>query len=176
MANRQALRDLQIRLANRLQTARTEGMAVSWLALRAGGHNYLFPLNQAGEIVPLVNLQPVPYALPWFRGVINIRGNLFGVVDFARFIASQGGPESLEPAATEPSVISLNAVLEVNCTLQVDVLSGLRGVDAFTSTATVPEGSPVFFGNRFVDATGAHWQEINLRVLSQSAQFLSISI
>jgi twitching motility protein PilI len=176
MANRQALRDLQIRLANRLQTARTEGMAVSWLALRAGGHNYLFPLNQAGEIVPLVNLQPVPYALPWFRGVINIRGNLFGVVDFARFIASQGGPEPQEPAAMEPSVVSLNTVLEVNCTLQVDVLSGLRGVDAFTSTVTVPEGAPVFFGNRFVDASGAHWQEINLRVLSQSASFLSISI
>lgn len=176
MANRQALRDLQVRLANRLQTARTEGMAVSWLALRAGGHNYLFPLNQAGEIVPLVNLQPVPYALSWFRGVINIRGNLFGVVDFSRFIASQGGPEPVEPPAAEPSVVSLNAVLEVNCTLQVDVLSGLRGVDAFTATATVPDGAPAFFGNRFIDASGAHWQEINLRVLSQSAQFLSISI
>jgi twitching motility protein PilI len=176
MANRQALRELQIRLANRLHTARTEGMAVSWLALRSGGHNYLFPLNQAGEIVPLVNLQPVPYALPWFRGVINIRGNLFGVVDLSRFIASQGGVEPVEPPVSEPSVVSLNIALEVNCTLQVDVLSGLRGVDAFTSTVPVPEGSPSFFGNRFVDAAGAHWQEINLRTLSQSAQFLSISI
>jgi twitching motility protein PilI len=176
MANREALRELQIRLANRLQTARTEGMSVSWLALRSGGHNYLFPLNQAGEIVPLINLQPVPYVLPWFRGVINIRGNLFGVVDLSQFIASQGGAEPTELPVTEPSVVSLNTALEVNCTLQVDVLSGLRGVDAFTSTVPVPEGAPAFFGNRFVDASGAHWQEINLRALSQSAQFLNISI
>jgi twitching motility protein PilI len=176
MANRQALRELQIRLASRLQTARAEGMSVAWLALRSGGHNYLFPLSQSGEIVPLVNLQPVPYALPWFRGVINIRGNLFGVVDFARFVASHGGSEPTEPPVTEPSVVSLNTALEVNCTLQVDVLSGLRGVDAFTSTVPVPDGAPAFFGNRFVDSAGAQWQEINLRTLSQTAQFLSISV
>jgi len=176
MANRQALRELQIRLASRLQTARTEGMSVSWLALRAGGYNYLFPLHQAGEIVPLVNLQPVPYALPWFRGVINIRGNLYGVVDLSGFIASQGGDAPTGPPVSEPSVVSLNTALEVNSTLQVDALSGLRGVDAFTSTVPVPEGAPPFFGHRFVDAAGAHWQEINLRALSQSAQFLSISI
>jgi twitching motility protein PilI len=176
MANREALRELQIRLASRLQAARTEGMSVAWLAVRVGGHNYLFPLSQSGEIVPLVNLQPVPYALPWFRGVINIRGNLFGVVDFARFVASQGGAEPLEPPVAEPTVVSLNTALEVNCTLQVDVLSGLRGVDAFATTVPVPEGSPVFFGNRFVDSSGAQWQEINLRALSQTAQFLSISV
>jgi len=36
MANREALRELQSRLASRLQAARTEGMSVAWLAVRAG--------------------------------------------------------------------------------------------------------------------------------------------
>src|SRR6218665_1378648 len=126
MANREALRELQARLASRLQAARTEGMSVAWLAVRAGGRNYLFPLGQSGEIFPLANLQSVPYARAWFRGVLNIRGGLFGVVDLAAYAAEDGIARN-EPASTEPSVVTLNAALDVNCALQVDGLLGLRG-------------------------------------------------
>jgi twitching motility protein PilI len=175
MANREALRELQARLASRLQAARTEGMSVAWLAVKAGGRNYLFPLGQSGEIVPLTHLQTVPYALDWFRGVLNIRGGLFGVVDLAGFVAASGGDSRLELAATDPSVVTLNALLEVNCALQVDVLSGLRGPDAFKASKPAPDDAPAYFGNQFFDAAGEQWQEINLRTLSQTPQFLSIS-
>lgn len=171
MANRDALRELQSRLASRLQAARTEGVSVAWLAVRARGLNYLFPLVQAGEIFPLSQLQPVPYVLPWFRGVLNIRGGLYGVVDLAAFIATDGG--GVSPAGSESSVVTLNGVL-VNCALQVDSLLGLRGADAFASSSPASEGSPAYFGNRFVDAAGDMWQEINLRALAQDPKFLSI--
>lgn len=175
MANREALRELQSRLATRLQAARVEGTAVSWLAVRAGGHRYLLPLAQSGEIFPLSGLQLVPYALDWFRGVINIRGGLYGVVDLASFIAQSGGPPRLEAAAPDVSVVTLNPQLEVNCALQIDSLAGLRGTDAFSASSPAPEGSPAYCGNCFVDASGATWQEINLRILSQTPQFLEIS-
>ena len=173
--NREAIRDLQARLASRLQTARAEGLSVAWLAVRAGGHNYLIPLGQSGEIYPLANLQSVPYSLPWFRGVLNIRGGLFGVVDMAGFIAESGGAQRTEPAAQELSVITLNTALEVNCGLQVDGLLGLRGVDAFASSTAPLLSDPPYFGNKFADSAGAYWQEINLRTLSLSPQFLSVS-
>jgi twitching motility protein PilI len=175
MANREALRELQTRLASRLQAARTEGMSVAWLAVRAGGSNYLFPLGQSGEIVPLSLVQAVPYALDWFRGVLNIRGGLFGVVDLAGFIAASSGEARKEPAVADPSVVTLNSLLEVNCALQVDTLLGLRGPDAFASYQPPAEDAPGYFGNQFVDTAGESWQEINLRTLSQTPQFLSIS-
>lgn len=175
MANREAIRELQTRLASRLQAARSEGVSVAWLAVKAGGHNYLFPLGQSGEIYPLSSLQSVPYARQWFRGVLNIRGGLFGVVDMAGFVTESGGASPTEPAAQDPSVVTLNAALDVNCALQVDGLSGLRGADAFVSSAPPTAQDPVYFGNRFVDSAGDHWQEINLRTLSQFPQFLSIS-
>lgn len=51
MANRQALRELQARLADRLQAARTSASpGAHWLAVQVGGRNYLLPLEQAGEI------------------------------------------------------------------------------------------------------------------------------
>ena len=175
MANREALRELQARLATRLQAAKTEGMAVSWLAVKAGGHKLLFPLAQAGEIVPLSHTRVVPYTVAWFRGIVNIRGGLFGVVDLAAFLAAElGSPAPVAPSL-EPSVVTFNAALDLNCALQVDALSGLRGADAFSQSHVPEEGAPAYFGNVLVDAAGDAWQEINLRVLSQSPPFLSIS-
>ena len=175
MANREALRELQSRLASRLQAARTEGMSVAWLALRVGGKNLLFPLGQSGEIFPLTSLQPVPYACDWFRGVINIRGGLYGVVDLAAFIAGDMGSARVELPSQDLSVVTLNVALEVNCALQVDGLLGLRGGDAFASSSVADPGAPAYFGNQFIDSAGEHWQEIDLRILSQTPQFLSIS-
>src|SRR3954470_22053598 len=86
MANREALRELQSRLASRLQAARTEGVQASWLAVEAAGAKYLFPLAQSGEIFPFANPQPVPYTQPWFMGVANLRGGLYGVVDLSSFV------------------------------------------------------------------------------------------
>ena len=175
MANREALRELQTRLASRLQAARTEGVSVAWLAVSAGGVNYLLPLGQSGEIFSSSNVQAVPYARNWFRGVLNIRGGLYGVVDMAAFLVAD--TEHARPASTssEASVVTLNPALEVNCALQVEALLGLRSAEAFTASEPPSADAPVYFGNRFIDTSGAHWQEINLRTLSQTPQFLSIS-
>ena len=181
MANREAIRELQARLASRLQAARNEGLSVSWLAVKSGGSSYLFPLAQSGEIFPIASLQPVPYARPWFRGVVNLRGGLYGVVDVARFVASSGdgpaaGAVALEaPAAGEAIVVTLNAALDVNCALMVDALAGLRNPEGFASAQAPAAGAPAYFGNRFTDASGEHWQEINLQTLSRLPGFLNIT-
>lgn len=175
MANREALRELQTRLASRLQAARSEGVSASWLAVKAGEANYLFPLAQSGEIFPLTNVQVVPYSRPWFMGVINHRGGLYGVVDLASFIGDGAIRARAEQSLTQASVITFNTALELNCALLVDGLAGLRKREAFSDAVASPEGSPVYFGNRLTDLNGAQWQEINLQSLSQIPEFLSIS-
>ena len=86
MANREALRELQGRLAARLQQARTEARQASWLALECAGQGLLVPLATAGEIFAVGTLAPVPHTQPWFLGVANLRGGLYGVVDLAAFL------------------------------------------------------------------------------------------
>jgi len=175
MANRDALRAFQSRLAGRLQAARSTGVAASWLAVEAGGARYLIPLGHAGEIFPWTAPQPVPYTAPWFLGVANLRGGLFGVIDLAGFTGAQRGPAAAtETARAQSRLVALNELLEVNCALLVDRLVGLRGVEAFTA-ATPPEaGAPLWLGHAYVDAEGEPWQEINLQALSQQPQFLGI--
>ncbi len=174
MANREAIRELQARLASRLQAARDEGLSVSWLAIKSGGFNYLFPLAQSGEIFPISNIQPVPYARPWFRGVVNLRGGLYGVVDVARFVGGDA-VEATAPALAQATVVTFNAALDVNCALLVDALAGLRSPEVFVAAQAPGAQAPSYFGNRFTDANGEHWQEINLQTLSKLPRFLSIT-
>jgi twitching motility protein PilI len=175
MANRQALRELQSRLADRLKAAKTQGVSASWLAVEAGEGRYLFPLNQSGEIFPWVSAQNVPYTQAWFAGVANLRGGLYGVVDLASFVTGKMPPPRSELARTESRLVALNSALEINCALQVDKLAGLRNPEAFTDFAERPPEAPAFFGHSYVDSNGAHWQEINLQLLAQQAHFLTIS-
>lgn len=179
MANREAIRELQTRLANRLRTARDEGLSVSWLAVKSGGRNYLLPLAQSGEIFPITSVQSVPYVQPWFLGVVNLRGGLFGVVDVARFMADEtGGGLTAAPrprSTSQAIVVTLNAALDVNCALLVDVLAGLRNPQVFTRAEPPGADAPAYFGNRFTDASGEPWQEINMQTLSQHPRFLSIT-
>lgn len=175
MANREALRELQSRLASRLQAARTEGVQAAWLAVEAGGRKYLFPLTQSGEIFPYTATQPVPYTQKWFLGVANLRGGLFGVVDLASYVEGRAPTQRSDAGRAESRLVALNALLEVNCALLIDRLAGLRNTDAFVASSAAAEGSPAYFGSGFTDASGAYWQEINLQALSQQPQFLSIS-
>jgi twitching motility protein PilI len=175
MANREALRELQSRLASRLQAARAEGVQASWLAVEAAGRKYLFPLTQSGEIFPFTATQPVPYTREWFVGVANLRGGLYGVVDLASYVGGQAPAQRSDASRAESRLVALNALLDVNCALLIDRLAGLRSLDAFSSSQEAPAGSPEYFGSGYTDANGAYWQEINLQALAQQPQFLSIS-
>jgi twitching motility protein PilI len=175
MANREALRELQSRLASRLQAARSEGVQAAWLAVEAAGSKYLFPLSQAGEIFPYASTQGVPYTHPWFLGVANLRGGLYGVVDLGSYVSGQAPAQRSDAGRAESRLVALNQLLEINCALLIDRLAGLRNMEAFTASNEPPAGSPDYFGSGYTDATGAHWQEINLQALSQQPQFLSIS-
>ncbi len=173
MANREALKELQTRLAARLQAAKAEGVAVaSWLAVESGAQNFLLPLAQSGEIFPWAGVQPVPYTQPWFLGVANLRGTLTGVVDLAGLLAAS--PPRPEQALLEASLLALNPALEVNAALLVDRLVGLRAAQAFVA-AEPPQGeAAAYWGSTYIDAQGTRWQELNLQALSQHPAFLSI--
>ncbi|MDQ6684418.1 MAG: chemotaxis protein CheW [Pseudomonadota bacterium] len=170
MANKQALRDLQTRLAERLQAARTEPLAKSWLAVECNARGFLFPLRDAGEIFAVAPLVPVPHSHPWFLGVTNLRGHLHGVVDLAGFL----GIKSADASRDQARLVGFNQSLNINCVLLVDKLSGLRSEDELTRAGDEPGARPAFAGSRFSDASARIWQELNLAELSGDESFLRI--
>jgi twitching motility protein PilI len=175
MANREALRELQARLAERLQLARTEARQVSWLAVECAGQGLLLPLKGAGEIFPMAALMLVPHTQPWFMGVANLRGGLHGVVDLASFLGLREG--ALADGMRESgSLLALNANLGSHSAVLVDRLAGLRGADQLTAeTAEDDLPRPAFAGQRWRDGQDRIWQEIDLAALARQEEFLGIS-
>jgi twitching motility protein PilI len=172
MANRQALRELQDRLAQRLQAARAQGAAQSWLAIEAGAKQYLVPLSQAGEIFPYTNAQAVPYTQEWFLGVANLRGGLYGIVELAGYLSGAVVART-ELRRQESRLLAFNPALETNCALVIDRLLGLRNPQAFLSAEAVNDpASPV--AQKLLDTQGGEWLELDLQRMSQDVRFLTV--
>ena len=60
--------------------------------LACGGDRWLMRLADAGEVVTMPEIVPVPLTRPWYLGVSNIRGNLYSVIDFGRFLGRESQP------------------------------------------------------------------------------------
>ncbi|MEY3271609.1 MAG: hypothetical protein RLZZ341_510 [Pseudomonadota bacterium] len=177
MANREALRELQSRLAERLQAARTETRAVSWLAVECAGAGLLVPLATAGEIFPAGALMPVPHTRPWFLGVANLRGGLHGVVDLAAFLGLRP-PLARDAVREQARLLAFNPRLGSHCAVLVDRLAGLRSRQQLQPDTDPAEAAPrpeFAAGGRWRDADGRVWQEIDLAALARHEQFLAIA-
>jgi twitching motility protein PilI len=177
MANKEALRELQTRLASRLQAAKTRPRARGWLAVECAGVGLLLPLAQAGEIFPLRSLLKLPHAKPWLTGVAQLRGDLYTVVDLAAFLGLRA-PLAIDPAAPEGQLVMLAPALQVNAALRVDRLAGLRGEEQLVreSEAADNTAKPAFAAGRWKDAQGVSWQEIDLGALAVDGAFLDVMV
>lgn len=167
MAARISLRDYQRELATRLQGAASR-RAVSKLGLQVGAEAWLVDLAEAGEVVPVPPITPVPLARPWFRGVSNIRGNLYSVVDFSAFL---GG------AAATPSeqarLLLLGERFRMGCALLVDRALGLHSPEELRPLAPDAPRAP-WVRAEYGDKQGARWKELNVAQLVQQPEFLAV--
>ena len=174
MAKREALRELQGRLAERLQQARTEVRPLSWLAVECAGIGLLVPLPTAGEIFSVGTVLPVPHTQPWFMGVANLRGGLHGVVELAAFLGLRT-PLTRDAVREQARLLAFNAKQGSHCAILVDRLAGLRSAEQLTAEPPDGQARPAFAGARWRDADGRSWQELDLAALARHEQFLAIS-
>jgi twitching motility protein PilI len=140
MAKREALRELQSRLAERLQAALTEVPAASWLAVECAGQGLIFPLQGAGEIFTAAGLLPVAHTRPWFLGVANLRGGLHGVVDLAAFLGLRTHRLAVDALGDQSRLLAFNPTVGSHCAVLVDRLAGLRGAGQLTRLARCARG------------------------------------
>jgi twitching motility protein PilI len=173
MANKEALRELQGRLAERLQAARDVDRPAGWLAVESGGHGFLFPLAEAGEIFQGAGVMPVPHSRAWFLGVANLRGTLAGVVDLAGFLGLRDQVPT--PARDQGQLVAFNPALDINSAFLVDRLAGLRNQDQLVVEPGVEGMHPAYVGRCLRDESGRVWQELRLSVLARDERFLQIT-
>ena len=165
------LRTFQQELSARLLMKTTAQVESSRLGLSCGGDRWLIRLADAGEVVNLPEIVPVPLTRPWYLGVANIRGNLFSVIDFGKFLSREAPAAGGQPRLVlfGPRAGELNAGIVVHRVL------GLRNV-AELAPASPPQDAPAWYAQRWMDGDGNAWQEIDLARLAVDPAFLQVGI
>ena len=168
MARRTGLREFQLSVAERLRTASTRAALSSKLGFQVGGDNWFVALHQVSEVIPVPPTLSVPRTQPWFRGVANIRGNLYSMVDFAAY----QGREAIS-SGMERRVILVSERLVGGAGLLVSRMLGLRNPDQFNAAAR-PDAAPPWLAAAYTDAGGTRWLELDLPALVREQRFLEV--
>jgi twitching motility protein PilI len=169
-AARLDLRSFQQELATRLAAKTAAQVESSRLGLQCGDERWLIRLADAGEVIAVPPIVPVPLTQSWFLGLANIRGNLFSVIDFPAFLGH--APVVLGNLAR---LILLNARNgEQNAGIVVQRVLGLRNLSQL-QPAHDDTQRPEWHIQRWLDTDGSTWQEIDLGKLARDPAFLQVS-
>ncbi len=167
MAVKTSLRDYQRDLVERLKSAGA-GRSASKLGVQVGGEAWLVDLTEAGEVIPVPAIAPVPLTRPWFKGMANIRGNLYSVVDFPAFLGRA-------PVAVgdQSRLLLIGERFRLAAALLVDRSLGLRN----PAQLRPREGAITQWARaEYADNDGKEWKELDLPQLVQHPDFLSVGL
>lgn len=160
---RNRLRQYQVQLLERMQAARSNSAArISQLGVQIGPERILLELTQAGEIVPVPAITPVPLTQSWYLGLANVRGNLLGVIDLARYLKLDDAADGSAIGA-DSRIVTFASSLGFNCALLVSRVYGLRQASEMR-----PEGE------QLVDADAQAWSLLDLAALVRDPRFVQI--
>ena len=163
------LRTFQQELATRLASKTAAQVESSRLGFACGDAQWLIRLNDAGEVVAVPAIADVPLTKPWFRGLANIRGNLFSVIDFAAYLGYGITPQ----ASHNRLVLFGQRAGELNAGIVVSRVLGLRNLAELAPAASLSDARS-WYAQRWIDADGNAWQEIDLARLAREASFLQV--
>jgi twitching motility protein PilI len=169
---RTRLREFQAQLVERMQAV-TSGAQVQarLLGVMIGDTRWLLNLHEAGEIVSVGSITPVPLTQDWFLGLTNVRGNLVSVIDFARFCGM-----AATPADKESRIVAFGASLGFNSGLLVSRVMGLRNVAEMQPQEHADGDTPQWAARRYLDRDQQAWTELNLSLIVQDPRFLQVGL
>jgi len=162
MAKHTDLREFQQNLIDRLQAAGTSEERVTTMGIQIAGRNCLVDMEDISEVLPVPILEAVPFARHWFRGMANVRGNLYGVVDLAAYEGS-----GITKDDVSNRILLVANRYSFNVALLVDRVLGLRDARQWRQVDGVE--------TEFQDEQGATWKKLDVSGLLKQAEFLQIS-
>lgn len=119
--------------------------------------------------MPVPWLCRVPLTKRWYSGIVNVRGNLYGMVDFADFCGLGTTPRSSENA-----LLLCGQRHGVNSGLLVSRVVGLRNAHDFKAVEATNAGK-AWEGGVFEDRDGRRYSELNVTNLLCDPEFLNVS-
>ena len=174
---RERLREFQTGLSEKLRRAQNTPLTVNRLGIQIGSQRLLVDLADAGEILAVPDITPVPLTKAWYRGLANVRGNLIGIIDLSLFAGADA-----TPIDKESRVLAFSSDLRFSTGILVSRMLGLRSAadlaEAEGDRAASPAATSPFapwVRALLIDAQSVQWQELDLAALTADERFVDIA-
>lgn len=170
MGRRISLREFQENLVRRLAESRASDRR-TLLGVEAGGEKWLVDLTDTGEILPVPALSAVPLTQTWFRGIANVRGTLYGVIDFSAF-----HQHAAVTSSGFARLLLLHGRHGVNNALLFSRTSGLHSPEEFEPTTENGVDQRRWVSGHLRDMHGNTWLRLDVHNLITHPSFLEAGV
>lgn len=143
----------------------------SGVGFRIGDMHLVAPLDQVTEVLHCPEFTAVPGTRSWLKGVANVRGNLFTIVDLPEFFGKQ------TVQIDESSRLLVMNVEGLHTALLVDEVFGLRHFDEVEEKqelAGMDDPAGAFLSGAFLK-DNVLWGVFDMKTLAESAGFLHVA-
>ena len=140
------------------------------LAFGVGNARLVAELTTFTDIVDCGPMTPVPRTQPWIRGVTNVRGSLYSVVDLPQFL---GFPRVNMESGGKLLVINDPGL---GCALLVDRVFGLRNFDhdnEYQDAKVMGRALQPFVRHAYLQ-DDVLWGVLDIEILKSSEKFRSV--
>ena len=158
MSKRLNLREFQQSILDRIQQKEVAGDRASTLGVEVGNGFWLVDMQDVSEVLP------VPLTQAWYRGVANVRGNLYSITDLAEFMG-----QSETANVMHGRVLLVAQKYACNVGFLVSRVLGLRDVRSWQYEEKDGE-------TYYKDEQGNMWRKLDVTQLLQQPDFLQIGI
>jgi len=163
------LREFQAELARRIEAATARDSSGARIGFRSGDRNWLASLDDIQEVIAMPPVTAVPGAKRWFHGMVNVRGNLYGVSDMSDFL---GFGRTVHAPANR--LLVPHARLGVNAALLIQNTRGLTHLDQHEAHAC--ENAPEWCRQTYRDGEGIEWHDLDLARFFANPAFMQVAI
>ena len=169
MSKRISIKEFQASLSEKLESAVMTQPMSTVLGVLIGRDRWLVHMTDVSEVLQVPKITQVPLTHPWFLGVANVQGDLYGIADIAAYF---GGAHTKIEQKTR--ILLVSPRFEVNSGLLVSRTLGIRDVSDFERIDD-SNSSQLGVSGIYKDNQGQIWKELNLQDLVRDEEFLQIA-
>lgn len=165
-----SIKEYQHSLAEQIKNAHETEPSTTVMGVAIGDNRYLVQMIEVSEVIQAPRITPVALTQPWFLGMANVRGKLYGITDLGLYLG--GEPVVL---TAKSRILLVSSDYRINSGFMVSSMLGIRSLSDFKLIKAAKKTTSAIIPRQYQDSESRQWGEISLHDLIQDQNFLQIA-
>ncbi len=165
-----SIKEYQQSLSKQLKNANQTAPSATVLGIALGEDRCLVHMHEVSEVIQTPKITPVSLTQPWFIGMTNVRGNLYGITDLGVFLG--GSPT---PFNSKSRILLVSTHYKMNSGFLVNSMLGIRNLSEFKQIESTKNAKDADVSRYYMDKEERQWRELSLHKIICNEKFLQIA-